>query len=308
MDEVIKVLMIVVVTWLVLVGPLLMVITIPVALQKRAYKDKLNPLTQSMRRPPGASLLQQIIDIDFELLTPLMCITLVAPSFISIYYIYTDWFSADYAGILKVSFVLGALLVYIYSGRKLIQMRVQLRNLRLGYECELAVAQELDQLMLHGYRVFHDIPAEGFNIDHLVVGKTGVYAIETKGRSKRDKGKSQKQQQAAVRYDGKALHFPDRVETAPIQQAMRQAKWVSHWLSGATGMPVQAQPILILPGWYINWPSSKTMVTVLPGKKLGVFFLKASHQQFTDQQVKQMAYQIDRQVKDINPGTIARVN
>jgi Nuclease-related domain len=32
-------------------------------------------------------------------------------------------------------------------------------------------------------------PAEGFNIDHVVVGRNGVFAVETKGRSKPVKGR-----------------------------------------------------------------------------------------------------------------------
>jgi len=41
------------------------------------------------------------------------------------------------------------------------------------------------ELMLDGFRVFHDIKAKDFNIDHAIVGLSGVFAIETKTRSKR---------------------------------------------------------------------------------------------------------------------------
>jgi len=34
--------------------------------------------------------------------------------------------------------------------------------------------------MLDGYHVYHDFPAERFNIDHVVVGPAGAFAIETK--------------------------------------------------------------------------------------------------------------------------------
>ncbi len=307
MNGVINIFMAVLAMWLVLLGPLLITITIPVALQKRAYKNHLNPLTRSMRRPPGASLMEKIVRVDFDLMTPIMYITLVAPCMISCYYIFTDWLNLPDFFAFKLSFILFCIIVYIHYGRKLIQMRAQLRNLRLGYECELAVAQELDQLMLHGYRVFHDIPADGFNIDHLVVGKNGIFAVETKGRSKRDKGKSQTQQQARVKYDGKALHFPNRVETAPIDQAKRQARWASQWLTGATGMQVQVQPVVVLPGWYIEWPAAKPLVAVLPGKKLDSYFLKPKQQQLTEQQIQQIAYQIDQKVTDLPPGEILRV-
>lgn len=58
------------------------------------------------------------------------------------------------------------------------------RSYQLGYEGEIAVGQELNQLMLDGYRVYHDFPGDKFNIDHIVVGPPGVFAVETKARSK----------------------------------------------------------------------------------------------------------------------------
>ncbi|MBU1055794.1 MAG: NERD domain-containing protein [Proteobacteria bacterium] len=35
-----------------------------------------------------------------------------------------------------------------------------------------------------GYKVYHDFPAEKFNIDHIIIGPAGVYAVETKARQK----------------------------------------------------------------------------------------------------------------------------
>jgi hypothetical protein len=60
---------------------------------------------------------------------------------------------------------------------------LQLQLNRIGYDGELATAQELNQLMRHGYYVFHDLQAENFNIDHIVIGPAGVFAVETKSRS-----------------------------------------------------------------------------------------------------------------------------
>ena len=64
-----------------------------------------------------------------------------------------------------------------------------------------------------------------FNIDHILVGITGVYAIETKARRKADKEKSNEHH--VVEYNGKVLSFPGWNETKPLEQALRQAKWLS---------------------------------------------------------------------------------
>lgn len=83
------------------------------------------------------------------------------------------------------------------------------QGLRLAYLAETAVGQELNQLMLKGYHVYHDFPAEKFNIDHIVVGPAGIFAIETEARTKKSNphGKTN----AEILHDGKSLQFPSTV-------------------------------------------------------------------------------------------------
>ena len=57
------------------------------------------------------------------------------------------------------------------------------RALVRGERGELKVAEVLDELRSSGYRAFHDFVGDGYNIDHVVVGPAGVFAIETKFRS-----------------------------------------------------------------------------------------------------------------------------
>ena len=52
-----------------------------------------------------------------------------------------------------------------------------------GERGELVVAEQLEELRATGFRCFHDIVRDGFNIDHVVVGPPGVFVIETKFRS-----------------------------------------------------------------------------------------------------------------------------
>jgi hypothetical protein len=57
-------------------------------------------------------------------------------------------------------------------------------NLRLGLEGERTVGHALEELRVYGYQVFHDIPGNKFNIDHVIAGPAGIFTIETKTRSK----------------------------------------------------------------------------------------------------------------------------
>lgn len=99
--------------------------------------------------------------------------------------------------------MVGALVAYVVY--RLVKRGERLGNLRSGYDAEVAVGQELDLLMRRGARVFHDFPAEGFNIDHVVVTPTCVYAVETKGYTKLNQLKGR--EGAIVEFDGLALRF-----------------------------------------------------------------------------------------------------
>jgi hypothetical protein len=95
-----------------------------------------------------------------------------------------------------------------YTSMKMFRIRKQLRNLKQGMEGEKAVGQYLERLREKGCQILHDIPGENFNIDHLLVGRAGIYVIETKTISKPQSGK------AVIEYNGKELKVngftPDR--------------------------------------------------------------------------------------------------
>jgi hypothetical protein len=162
-----------------------------------------------------------------------------------------SYFTAVPESPLRISVSLFAIIFsLIYCSYKTFHLKNQIRNLQSGYEAEQAVGQELNQLMKQKAEVFHDVPAEGFNIDHVVITTNGIYAVETKSRMKPMKNRGKLD--AKVIYDGNTLKFPDWVEAKPIQQAKSQAQWLSRELSKAVGEKILVSPVLVLPGWFIE--------------------------------------------------------
>lgn len=94
------------------------------------------------------------------------------------------------------------------------------------------------------------MPADGFKIDHLVVAEAGVFAVETKGFRKQVKGSARAN--STVVFDGQNLRFPTYSTDKPLEQGISQSAWLAKWLMKATGTDVRAQPVLALPGWYID--------------------------------------------------------
>lgn len=287
---------------LLLVAPIFVGAAVLIVARKRDFRRK-HPLTRSLRRPPGGTLAGQVIDLQFELFANLSILTMafMLPSAV---YLYQSHVLGQADTMLRIGFTILLMAAWVawFVVRILGNWR-ELRDQRLGYECELAVGQELDQLMRSDWAVFHDIPGEGFNIDHIVVGAGGVFAIETKGRSKwLVDGESADYR---VTYERGVLKFPRGEESAPIRQAERNAKWVSQWLGRATGFPVEVEPVVILPGWYVD-SRSRNRTPVLAVGAIPGFFAKRAGGRLSEQQVTQIEYQIDQKTRDVEPGSAMR--
>ena len=261
---------------------------------RRQRKGRRNPLTYQMLRAPGESISQRIDllsnDIDLNLtmfgIVPLLCYSM----YLSTRYIANNQVSPVIFVVISIGFL-------TYFGVRLKKTFVQRHKEQLGFDCERSVGQELNQLMLDGCRVFHDFQADNFNIDHVVIAGNGIFAIETKGRSKPDRGRGQ--EDAKVTYDGQTLQFPTWREREPIEQAKRQAAWLSDWLTKAVGEQVPVKPVLALPGWFVDRKSKDFLI--YNGKNPQYLMKIATEKSLSPEMIQRVAHQLDQQCRDIAP-------
>lgn len=123
-----------------------------------------------------------------------------------------------------------------------------------GLKAEMYTAQELNRLIGENCVVLHDIPGEGFNLDHVVIGPTAVYVVETKSvRKPRNTGKDDHYK---AQQEGDVLIFPDFRGSAPIYQARRYAQWLARYLGEATSQTIPVMATVSLPGWFVEGPIS----------------------------------------------------
>ena len=261
-------------------------------------KGRRSPFTQKFLRSPGESILWRLQDINmdldfyvsvavfFPILFYSMCLSQIRLGNIK---------NPNFIWLVSMIFGIG---VMAYSLVKLFRLIALRRKLRLGLEGEMAVGQELNLLMHDGYHVFHDFPADGFNIDHIVVGKPGVFAVETKARSKPTSGN--RTSDAEVVYDGRKLQFPNWVETEPLKQARLQAEWLSKWLSSAVGEQVQARPVIALPGWFVKRTSSEGFPVINP-RLFRSIAKPVNGKILSEPQIKRIVHQLDQKCRDVEP-------
>ncbi len=156
-----------------------------------------------------------------------------------------------------------ALFTTAFSGWRIRTIVREIRLLKLGRDGERIVSEFLDQLRKDGYEILHDVVGGDFNVDHVLIGPTGVFAIETKTRSKSGGAEE------TVQHDGQniIIHgYP--VDPNPVNQANANARWIRELLKNSTGKDFPVVPIVLYPGWYVERKTNATDVLVLNPKNI----------------------------------------
>lgn len=262
-----------------------------VLLKHRDRTVKLPVDREQLQRIPAFGLQQEIQDLQINLIASMLMGVLVVCLPFAINSIQAHITVGKFPWMFAIISIIGL----SYCGYKTWKNFSKLTKLRLGHTAEIATANELIGLQALGYQVFHDIQADGFNIDHLAIGKNGVFAIETKGRHKRKRDSKSTSATQGKDYqlfykDGR-LCFPSWTETKPIEQAERQAKWVSQWLTKATGQQVFSSPVLVFPGWYVT-SQTRPPFPILNHKQLVKTIPAVRTQTLSQQQVDAIVYQV----------------
>jgi hypothetical protein len=145
-----------------------------------------SPLKDNPLRNPGESLDKEIHEFLYDevmqyLLMSLLMVALALEEWLR-------WYLNTPLSPLLFSFM--AIATVAYSIFKIIRAKSKIKSLKQGRDGEKAVGQYLEKLREHGAQIFHDVPSKGFNLDHVVIVKSGIYVIETKTYSKPDKGEA----------------------------------------------------------------------------------------------------------------------
>jgi hypothetical protein len=248
-------------------------------------RNRRNPLTRSLLNPPGASLRARLKEDEDDLMT------YVTMTLAFSFYIAGVIAGQRAPGIQSSGFWLLAgalsLAVIAFFLYRTLRLFSRVRRRRLGLDGEMATAEELNQLMRHGYYVYHDIPGQNYNVDHVVVGKNGVFAFETKTHAKPAAGFK------AV-FDGRSIKYPDQQDSKAVQQAERNALTLAKYLSRASGARVRVQPVVVLPGWYLETTARPDGVVVLSSGQLRGWLPKFSKDSLAPQEISAIVHQLDQ--------------
>ena len=199
---------------------------------------------------------------------------------------------------------LGLVACMAISGRRIVRLLRERTNYYLGWFGERFVAEKLEPLRANGWRIFHDVPAEGgakgFNLDHVAVGSPGIAVVETKTRRK---GRARPGfEDYVVVYDGRQLIWPWGEDQHGLAQAKAEADWLRKWIQKCTGIDTPVKPILALPGWWVKI-KARGVVSVVNPSWNPTWLVEAveanGDASLTAQQIDLIARQLEARCRDV---------
>lgn len=187
-----------------------------------------------------------------------------------------------------------SLFVTAYGGFEVFRLRPQLRRLRERRRGDHRVTRLLERLRRKGFVALHDLAANEFRIDHIIVGPPGVYAIESKswnafGSGTIDcQGDNELLLSGRVR-DGRALH-----------QAREAAHAAQLILKDELQERRPVKGLLVFAGdWTIQCQADHLDVDVVAADELEDYF-DDQQPQLTGREIADICAHLERSAREIN--------
>ena len=286
--------------WLAAFGPLLVLILAMAIDRRRRKRIEKPPQTEKLLRPPGYSLSIRLDEIQDSFLFDIFWAATPC-AFAGASVILTVQLLAARAPVLwlapAVVLLAGFSVAGIWATLRTFRHYWTAQDYRLGLSGEQAVAEALNEVADCGFRAFHDLQTEKLgNIDHVAVGTRGVFLIETKARRRRKSRNGQPEH--VVVYDGKMLQFPSGYDAEAVPQAERNARWLSNYLTKKTGENVAVQPLVVLPGWFVEQGKGNFNVKAMNAAFLAGF-LRREDEKLEAAQVRRIITALDEKCRDV---------
>ncbi len=248
--------------------------------KKKKYRS---PVEGQLRRLPGQSVRDER---DRLLNDQLLDYLIVALGFCSLaaWEWLRSWLRVPFA---PEIFTLFAVVMTGYCAFRIFRLRKEIRNLNQAEKGERRVSELLTQLRRKRYVAFDDLLVDQSNIDHVLVGPGGIFAIETKAYSIFGNGWVGVDEIGILRLSGK------RAMNDPLGQAKASAANVTKILKDRMRQEFEVTPVLIFPGWSLKGAKAETGVVVLNDAMITEFF-ESQPTMLSDEQITNICSHLDQ--------------
>jgi len=251
--------------------------------KKKKYRF---PVERPLRRLPGQSIREERERLFDDKVAGYLIAFLVMWLFAGWQWLY--WWTGSKPSPRFATVV--ASIVTIYCAYRIWRLWPEFRNLNLGEKGERRVSEVLRTLRNKDYVTFDDLLLGGVNVDHVVVGPGGVFAVETKTYSVFGNGIVGIAPNSELHLSGKPA-LKD-----PLKQAGASAAMVSAELKRWMHRDMWVNPVVVLPGWRIDPPRIETGVVILNEETIAEFF-KTRPEKLNSSEIRDVCSHLDRSAR-----------
>lgn len=159
---------------------------------------------------------------------------------------YPEWQLYLFLAMLSV----GAVLIVI----RLVQTCVSLHHVKLLRDANIAIGHQLQRIAAGFGRVYHDVETAAGIIDHVIVGQTGVYAVNVFARRPARNG--------YIALDNNKLVFRPMDKTASIVETAKKTAALEREFRRMLDHRVRVRSVIAVPGWEVHEQSSEEHLVV----------------------------------------------
>ena len=249
-------------------------------------KKKKKPALPEVRRLPGQSVRERWEQLMEDRLLPIVFCPLLLWSVTFSFWIQ----EASGKPPLIRTWLCMSLIATGIAGILLVRLLPRARALVCGQRGEMVVAEQLEELRDLGFRCFHDLVQDGFNVDHVVVGPAGVFVVETKYRSGR----------GSIEFrNGQGIFIAGRpAEGDALSQARGGAAAVNKLLREDAGLDVFVKSLVVFVGdWKIKNAWQTTDARVLSVQQLPTYFQRQDQPELKRSEIALICSHLRRSVK-----------
>jgi hypothetical protein len=169
----------------------------------KAREGRRLPINAKLMHGPGEQLRQKISDTEDSLNSALAILVVIGPFLVAFWALSRiDLTRASLGPVGWVALAFWAVIT-AWQIRDIVGLGRKRRRLLEGLIAEQFTAQELNRLVGAGCTVFHDVPGDGFNIDHVVIGPQRSLLL----RPSRGGSRSRIRKVATTRWDLTGRNF-----------------------------------------------------------------------------------------------------
>lgn len=170
----------------------------------------------------------------------------------------------------------------------------KISSLKQARDGEKTVAEYLEELRADGCYILHDLPGKNFNIDHIIISTKGIFAVETKTRSKST------EKDEIVVFNGQTIKVGEFETSEITRQAEAERVSLKKIIEGATGKAFHVRSIVTFPGWFvkITGRDQEGNLFVL-NPNFFAKFIKQQPEMLSNEEVKQVVSQLERYIRNV---------